>query len=124
MGTITIHPPIEIFDHDKYCFTYDLDGNHECQWISDLNYCGLFDVEDMEVEQKPIRTVKCPQCKEYYKKAKSDAFDRDIENSPEVLESLADEAEEGYLKKGLASADKFIDKMKKIAPSVLGDKDQ
>ena len=71
MKTITIYPPIKIFDHEKYCFDYTLKDRGECDWITDLNYCELFDVENLELEVKPTRAIKCDQCKKLYQESKS-----------------------------------------------------
>ncbi len=108
MGTINIYPCVKVFDHNHCC--NDPSFENICQFLMHGN-CVLRKAEhegttyadryfQLTLDVRNDVYMKHDQCKEYYQGA---AFDRDIENSPEVLESLANEAEEEYLKKGLAS---------------------
>lgn len=131
MGTINIYPPIEVFDHEKYC-NDERDG---CSWVQNeySDNCGHYIVclkfhdkheELEELHKTHIFIEKCGQCKKYYKIATFSSNSQTIGGAVIHKDGTVELTEEEYLKKGLASADNFIDKMEKVAPSVLGDEDQ
>ena len=77
MKTVTIYPPVEVFDDPEYCNTdsdnWTIQGQHCSHIITDgpIEICGVFDGEDglPEILKSPEQNhLKCQQCKDLYKK--------------------------------------------------------
>ena len=76
MKTITIYPPIEVFDDHLYCLEISDNGMGTCENLIPTHdnkpFCTIFtETLDIHVDDQVPLPLKCEQCKKLYQESKN-----------------------------------------------------